>query len=205
MTPEDKQKRKVFNIAREMMTSERDFVGVLRLINVDFREFICAAMQRSKETIIPDEEFSRLFSNLLELQILNSDLLKDFQSRIENWESKRKIADIIVKKGPFLKLYASYVQDFGDVSAMYLECLNKYETFAKLVSEFERQEKCRNLKVEHFMLKPVQRLPQYKLLLENYLKNLSPESDDYENAIEALDIVTKAAEHANEKMKQTVS
>ncbi len=204
MSPEEKQARKVYNIAREMMTSEQDFVNVLRLVNVDFREFICAAIARSKEVVIPEEEFSRLFSNLLELQILNSDLLKDFQARLENWESEKKIADVIVKKGPFLKLYTSYVQDFNDVSSMYFEYLNKYEVFARLVHEFERQEKCRNLKVEHFMLKPVQRLPQYKLLLENYLKNLSPDSPDYSNAMEALDIVTKAAEHANEKMKQTV-
>ncbi len=61
--------------------------------------------------IIPEDEFNGLFSNLMELQILNSDLLQDFRSRVENWgEGKRKIADVIVKKGPFLKLYTSYVQ-----------------------------------------------------------------------------------------------
>ena len=45
LTPEEKQARQVFNIAREMMTSEQDFVGVLRLLNVDFREHITAAMK----------------------------------------------------------------------------------------------------------------------------------------------------------------
>ncbi len=71
-------------------------------------------------------------------------------------------------------------QDFNDVSTMYLECLNKYGEFSRLVQEFEQQDgsRCRGLKVEHFMLKPVQRLPQYKLLLENYLKNLAPDSGE---------------------------
>ncbi len=55
------------------------------------------------------------------------------------------------------------------------------------------------------MLKPVQRLPQYRLLLENYIKALTPDDEDYGDAVEALGVVSEAAEHANEKMKQNVS
>lgn len=195
----------MFKIAEEMMTSERDFVNVLRLINVDFREHMTEGMREAREEErVPDRDFQRIFSNLLELQILNADLLKDFQSRVEHWDERKMIADVIVRKGAFLKLYTSYIEDFPEVSQLFMECCEKYPRFGALVREFELQEKCHRLKISHFMLKPVQRLPQYRLLLEQYSKNLSPSSEDYGNAIEALDVVTKAAEHANDKMRQTV-
>jgi len=79
LSPEARQAKKVFNIAREMMTSERAFIDVLVLLNNDFREFISKANAASSAPVIPEEELARVFSNLLELQILNSDLLKDFQ------------------------------------------------------------------------------------------------------------------------------
>lgn len=44
------------------------------------------------------------------MMMLNSELLRDFEERVQNWTSTRKISDIIVKKGPYLKLYTTYVK-----------------------------------------------------------------------------------------------
>ena len=49
------------------------------------------------------------------------------------------------------------------------------------------------------------RLPQYKLLLEDYLKHLDPDSPDFDDTTQALNIVSEAAEHANNTVKQGVS
>ena len=60
-------------------------------------------------------------------------------------------------------------------------------------------------RLQHYMLKPVQRLPQYRLLLEDYLKHLDPDSPDFDDTTQALHIVSEAAEHANNTVKQGVS
>ena len=59
--------------------------------------------------------------------------------------------------------------------------------------------------MSHYFLKPIQRLPQYKLLLEDYLRNLNTNSPDYDDTAAALTIVTQAADHANDTIKQTVN
>ena len=201
VSAEVKQQRKVYNIAKEMMTSEREFVNVLKLLNVEFIEYL-----EEHKTELPNAYKgtfdAKLFNNLMEIQIFNSDLLKDFEQRVENWDREKKIADVIVRKGAFLMLYSTYVHDFQQMTNKFNDLCDKHPSFARLVKDFESREQCRGLKLEHFMLKPVQRLPQYKLLLETYLKNLSPESEDYDNATQALSIVTRAAEHANEKIQQ---
>ena len=205
LTPEQRHEKKVYYIAREIMTSERVYVDVLRLLNVEFREFVQRARKESKSGIMPDTDFSRIFSNLPELQTLNEDLLQDFEDRIEHWDLLKKVADVIVKKGPFLKLYTTYIREFSTVNYHFDECCQKYPKFGKLVKEFEKSDRCRSLKLKHFMLKPVQRLPQYKLLLEDYLKHLEADSPDFDDTTNALRIVTEAAEHANDTIKQGVS
>ena len=78
------------------------------------------------------------------------------------------------------------------------ECCYKYPQFGKLVTKFEKLPKCRNLRIKHFLLKPVQRLPQYKLLLEDYLKHLDENSEDFSDTVEALKIVSDVLKHAND-------
>ena len=114
------------------------------------------------------------------------------------------MADVIVKKGPFLKLYTTYIREFSAVNYHFDECCAKYPKFAKLVKDFEKRECCRSLKLQHFMLKPVQRLPQYKLLLEDYLRHLPHDSVDFDDTTIALRIVSDAAEHANNTIRRGV-
>ena len=54
------------------------------------------------------------------------------------------------------------------------------------------------------MLKPVQRLPQYKLLLEDYLRRINHDSVDFDDTTIALRIVSDAADHANNTIRQGV-
>ena len=104
------QEKKVYYIAKEVMTSERVYVDVLRLLNIEFRDYVQRARFESKNGIMPDQDFVKLFSNLPELMMLNEDLLRDFEERINNWDDIKKIADVIIKKGPYLKLYCVYIR-----------------------------------------------------------------------------------------------
>ena len=199
------QEKKVYYIAKEVMTSERVYVDVLRLLNIEFRDYVQRARFESKNGIMPDQDFVKLFSNLPELMMLNEDLLRDFEERISRWDDIKKIADVIIKKGPYLKLYTVYIRDFSAMNFHFDECCQRYPKFGKLVKEFEKLPRCQHLKLKHFMLKPVQRLPQYKLLLEDYLKHLATDSADFDDTTLALKIVSDAAEHANDTVKQGVS
>ena len=53
--------RKVLYIAKEIMTSEKVYVDVLKLLNIDFKNFIQDARRNSKSQIIPTEQFLKIF------------------------------------------------------------------------------------------------------------------------------------------------
>ena len=205
LTPAQRRERKLHLCAREIMTTERTFVECLTLINVEFRSFVENRIRDTGKDIIPLEDFRKIFKHLPQLLASNQELLNDFEDRVENWDSNKKIADVIVKKGPFLRLYTHYIKDFECLCVHLEQCSKKYPEFKAVVSEYEKLPQCHNLRLSHFLLKPVQRLPQYKLMLEEYMKHLEPDSLDFDDTTQALTIVASAAEHANTTVKKGVT
>ncbi|XP_013776366.1 uncharacterized protein LOC106461121 [Limulus polyphemus] len=201
-TAAQKKKRRVFYIAQEIMTSEKLFVDVLRLLNEDFRKAVGEAEREQGTSIIPEEILNQLLKYFPQLQNLNENLLRELQERIEHWPEIGRISDILVTLGPFLKLYSAYIRDFESTINLFEECKKKYPLFSQVVKEFEMNPRCQRLSLNHYMLKPVQRIPQYRLLLQDYLHHLHIDSPDYEDTVAALEIMSQVADHANETMKQ---
>ncbi|KAL4226589.1 FYVE [Mactra antiquata] len=197
-----KREKKLFMIAQEIASSEHVFVDVLKLLNVDFRLHVTSATEKMGRPIIPTETLNRILDYLPQLEIFNEGLLKDLEERIKNWEEKKCISDIFVKKGPFLKLYSSYIRDFETITSTLDEALKKYPQFQATVKEFELSPRCASLALKHYMLKPIQRIPQYRLLLQDYMKHLPSDCPEMKDMQTALAIVSEVAHHANENMRR---
>lgn len=195
-------KTKSLRIVEELISTEKVFIDVLKLLCKTFVSYIEQCGVDVK--VIPINDLSKIISPLPQLLSLNEDLLLDMVKRMDNWNEHHKIADVIVKKGPFLKLYSTYIQNFEYQCNLLDECCQKYPRFQKCVKDFESSDVCKKLTIKHYMLKPIQRIPQYRLLLESYLKNQDEDSIDYEDTTLALKIVCEVANHANKSIKQGV-
>ncbi|XP_050001582.1 FYVE, RhoGEF and PH domain-containing protein 6 [Alexandromys fortis] len=205
---EDKQdedtgmKSKVHHIAKEIMSSEKVFVDVLKLLHIDFRDAVAHASRQLGKPVIEDRILNQILYYLPQLYELNRDLLKELEERMLSWNEQPRIADIFVKKGPYLKMYSTYIKEFDKNIALLDEQCKKNPGFAAVVREFEMSPRCANLALKHYLLKPVQRIPQYRLLLTDYLKNLLEDSADHRDTHDALAVVIEVANHANDTMKQ---
>ena len=197
---------KTFQAAKEILTTEKTYNKSMNLL-FSFKHYIenYSIDEFSTVPIVPKEEFIKLFSNLQSLKNLSDAFCKDLQKRIEGWEECQKIADIIAQNGPFLKIYYQYTEEYTENGVNLEKLKDKYPKFKKAVADFESRPECGNLKISSFFLNPVQRLPRYKLLLENYLKRLEHSDIDYPNAVKALEVVAKAAAHVNDTMAQNQS
>ncbi|XP_042549261.1 FYVE, RhoGEF and PH domain-containing protein 6 [Dipodomys spectabilis] len=195
-------KNKVCHIAKEIMSSEKVFVDVLKLLHIDFRDAVAHASRQLGKPIIEDRILNQILYYLPQLYELNRDLLKELEERLLNWTEQQRIADIFVKKGPYLKMYSTYIKEFDKNLALLDEQCKKNSGFAAVVREFEMSPRCANLALKHYLLKPVQRIPQYRLLLTDYLNNLLEDSGDYRDTQDALAVVIEVANHANDTMKQ---
>lgn len=196
------KRTKVVHIATEIMSSEKVFVDVLKLLHIDFRDAVAKATRQSGKAVIEERILNQILYYLPQLYELNKDLLKELEERVAHWTEYQRLADIIVQKGPYLKMYSTYIKEFDRNIALLDEQCRKNPTFLSVLRDFEMSPRCANLALKHYLLKPVQRIPQYQLLLTDYLKNLPEDSTDYKDTQTALGIVKEVANHANDIMKQ---
>ncbi|KAK5867155.1 hypothetical protein PBY51_011671 [Eleginops maclovinus] len=196
------KKSKIHHIATEIMSSESVFVDVLKLLHVDFRDAVSTASRQTGKPVIEERLLNQILYYLPQLYELNQDLLRELKQRVAKWDENAKLADIFLKKGPYLKMYSTYIREFDKNVALLEEQRKKNLAFGTVAQEFEANPRCANLALKHYLLKPVQRIPQYQMLLTDYLKNLSEDSDDYKDTQAALVIVKEVANHANDIMKQ---
>ncbi|KAJ8245318.1 hypothetical protein GJAV_G00269500 [Gymnothorax javanicus] len=198
----EEKKNKVFHIAKEIMSSEKVFVDVLKLLHIDFRDAVSKASRQTGKAVVEDRVLNQILYYLPQLYELNRDLLRELEDRVARWDDQQCLADIFVKKGPYLKMYSTYIREFDRNVALLDEQCRKNPGFAAAVREFEMSPRCANLALKHYLLKPVQRIPQYQLLLTDYLKKLPDDASDYKDTQAALSIVKEVANHANDSMKQ---
>ncbi|KAB5542157.1 hypothetical protein PHYPO_G00088220 [Pangasianodon hypophthalmus] len=199
---EKAKRNKVVHIAKEIMSSEKVFVDVLKLLHIDFRDAVAKATRASGKPVVEERVLNQILYYLPQLYELNKDLLRELEERVAHWSDHQRLADIFVQKGPYLKMYSTYIREFDRNVALLDDQCRKNPSFATVVRQFETSPRCASLALKHYLLKPVQRIPQYRLLLTDYLKNLPEDSSDYKDTQTALGVVKEVANHANDIMKQ---
>ena len=200
----EKRAMRAYLAAEEIMTSEKTYVDVLKILD-EFR--------RSAEETFPENSSFRVyvgggsvggqktfFSVIPTLLELNSHLLEEFEDRIKNWESRRKIADVLVAKAQFLKIYSTYIENFQQSRTLFEKSIKKFPPFSKFLNEFEKRPDCQGLRILSHMLAPIQRIPRYKILLEAYLANQDEGSEDFEDSRKASKIVSSVADANNHSL-----
>ena len=195
-----KKSSRCWSAAQEIMSSEKNYVDVLKILD-EFRRRIEKKISKTSEEGALIYQMN-LFTILPQLLMLNSMLLEEFEKRIGNWFTKPKIADVLVKKGGFLRIYSTYLDTFENTSLIFEECLKKHNRFAKIVKDVEKLPMCQALGLNMHLLAPVQRLPRYKLLLETYLKYQDENGEDFEDTKKAIEIVSSATKDSNKGLQE---
>ncbi|XP_070192576.1 FYVE, RhoGEF and PH domain-containing protein 4-like isoform X1 [Littorina saxatilis] len=196
-TPRDK----LHQVALELLTTERTYVQRLSLLHQVF--YFRIDQENRTHGFLPGDTLTQMFSSIQSIHQFHNDfLLKDLEDRMKNWETERRIGDLMKKNAPFLKLYTAFIKNFDNAMNLINTWLEKSPKFASIIHNIQKQPECGSLSLQHHMLEPVQRVPRYEMLLKDYLKHLPEDSPDRKDAQDALDLVTKAAIHSNEAMKK---
>ncbi|XP_050413621.1 FYVE, RhoGEF and PH domain-containing protein 2 [Patella vulgata] len=198
---EIKPRDKLQCIAEELYRTEKSYVDRLHLLHQKFYFRVVQANQN--QPFMTPDAVNQMFSNVKTIYQFHHDfLLPQLEERMEKWENNPRIGDLMKENAPFLKLYTDYVKNFDNAMNLINYWQEKSTKFSSIIREVQKLPECGNLTLQHHMLGPIQRVPRYELLLKDYIKHLPEGSPDLLDAQVALDLVTKAASHANEAMKK---
>ncbi|KAF9976419.1 hypothetical protein BGZ73_008621 [Actinomortierella ambigua] len=112
------------------------------------------------------------------------------------------IGDIFVEIAPFLKMYSSYVRTYASALTHINDCMKTNDRFAEFVKTRNRRPECKNLDFQSFLMKPVQRIPRYRMLLESLLRHTPSHHPDYQNLKQAYGALEHTAMFVNETIRQ---
>ncbi|XP_036995251.2 FYVE, RhoGEF and PH domain-containing protein 5 isoform X2 [Artibeus jamaicensis] len=191
-------------IAQELLSSEKAYVEMLQHLHLDFHGAVVRALdemdQEGKDTVAR-EELRRGLSEIPAILDLHQGILEELGERLLHWEGQQKVADVFLAREQEFDHHAAHILQFDRYLSLLAEnCLHS-PRLAAAVHEFESQQGGgQNMK--HRLLRVVQRLFQYQVLLTDYLNNLSPDSAEYDNTQGALTLLSKVTDPANESMEQ---
>ncbi|KAL1789207.1 FYVE, and PH domain-containing 4, partial [Sigmodon hispidus] len=192
--------QKLHNIARELLLTERAYVSRLNLLD---QVFYCKLLEEANRGSFPAEMVNKIFSNISSINAFHSKfLLPELEKRMQEWETTPRIGDILQKLAPFLKMYGEYVKGFDNAVELVKNMSERVPQFKSVTEEIQKQKICGNLTLQHHMLEPIQRIPRYEMLLKDYLKKLSPDSPDWNDAKKSLEIISTAASHSNSAIRK---
>ncbi|XP_003468558.1 pleckstrin homology domain-containing family G member 1 isoform X3 [Cavia porcellus] len=183
----------VDRVVQEILETERTYVQDLKSIVEDYLDCI------RDQTKLPlgTEDRSALFGNIQDIYHFNSELLQD----LENCENDPvAIAECFVSKSEEFHIYTQYCTNYPRSVAVLTECMRN-----KVLAKFfrERQETLKHsLPLGSYLLKPVQRILKYHLLLHEIENHLDKDTDGYDVVLDAIDTMQRVAWHINDMKRK---
>ncbi|XP_061147487.1 rho guanine nucleotide exchange factor 10-like protein isoform X1 [Syngnathus typhle] len=157
------------HILGSIIQSERSYLESLRRILQDYHKPLLEAEPR----ILSPRKIRPIFYRVREITHCHSMFQIALASRVAEWDSCEKIGDLFVasfSKSMVLDVYSDYVNNFTNAMALIKKaCLSK-PAFLEFLKKKQASSLDR-ITLYGLMVKPIQRFPQFILLLQDMLKN----------------------------------
>uniref|UniRef100_A0ABI7XIP1 FERM, ARH/RhoGEF and pleckstrin domain protein 2 n=1 Tax=Felis catus TaxID=9685 RepID=A0ABI7XIP1_FELCA len=180
-------------IAKEILATERTYLKDLEVLTVWFRSAVV------KEDAMPADLMTLLFSNIDPIYEFHRGFLREVEQRLALWEGSssahstgghQRIGDILLRNMHQLKEFTSYFQRHDEVLTELEKATKRFKKLETVYKEFELQKVC-YLPLNAFLLKPIQRLVHYRLLLSRLCGHYEPGHHDYADCRDALQAITE--------------
>ncbi|XP_067223524.1 pleckstrin homology domain-containing family G member 3 isoform X4 [Chanodichthys erythropterus] len=183
----------VDRVVMEIIETERMYVRDLCSIVEDYLVHIID----TRNLPIKPEQVCSLFGNIEHIYEFNSELLQSLDMCANDPVA---IARCFVDKSNYFEIYTQYCTNYPNSVAVLTDCLRN-KTLAKFFRDRQASLK-RSLPLGSYLLKPVQRILKYHLLLQEIAKHFDREEEGYDVVIEAIDTMTGVAWYINDMKRK---
>ncbi|XP_064252973.1 rho guanine nucleotide exchange factor 10-like protein isoform X2 [Passer domesticus] len=187
------------HILGSIVQSERSYVDSLKRILQDYRN----PLLEMEPKVLSARKCQVVFFRLKEILQCHSMFQIALASRVAEWDSNEKIGDLFVasfSKSMVLDVYSDYVNNFTTAMSLIKKaCLTK-PAFLDFLKKRQMASADR-VTLYGLMVKPIQRFPQFILLLQDMLKNTPRGHADRLSLQLALTELETLAEKLNEQKR----
>eukprot|EP01088_Endostelium_zonatum_P006115 TRINITY_DN18221_c0_g1_i1.p1 TRINITY_DN18221_c0_g1~~TRINITY_DN18221_c0_g1_i1.p1 ORF type:complete len:600 (-),score=145.63 TRINITY_DN18221_c0_g1_i1:42-1841(-) len=205
------QRARVIN---ELIETESDYVRDMKIVI----ELYMEPLRKSK--VVSVYQLNMIFCNIEKIMEANKKLLSlleqqppvastegnDSNNNNNNSSSSsmingKRIGQAFLETD-FWKLYSLYCSNQPQSLAIIAEECKKNRDFDTFLTYTQAKPESRSLDLNSFLIKPVQRVCKYPLLLKELLKQTPKEHEDYESLMQAYDKMEQTVASINEQKKK---
>uniref|UniRef100_A0A671NHI8 Rho guanine nucleotide exchange factor 10-like protein n=2 Tax=Sinocyclocheilus anshuiensis TaxID=1608454 RepID=A0A671NHI8_9TELE len=187
------------HILGSIIQSERSYLDSLKRILLEYKKPLMEAEPR----ILSLKKIQPIFYRLKEILQCHSMFQIALASRVAEWDNTEKIGDLFVasfSKSMVLDVYSDYVNNFTSAMALIKKACMSKPAFLEFLKKKQAASTDR-ITLYGLMVKPIQRFPQFILLLQDMLKNTPVGHQDRLPLQLALTELETLAEKLNEQKR----
>ncbi|KAK9768293.1 hypothetical protein K7432_001204 [Basidiobolus ranarum] len=184
------------NIINEIIATEETYVASLE----NLIEIYLFPAETNK--VMSPKKSKAIFSNVESILLFHRDhLLPALKLCLK--EENQCIGQVFAKHNPYIKMYSVYINNFdyalSELQALIAKHPKRASTYLKSALQHPNHNQ---LNLQGYLLLPVQRIPRYKMLLQDLLTNTLPDHPDIQDLRLALEEITTRAQEINERKRE---
>ncbi|XP_030575228.1 rho guanine nucleotide exchange factor 10 isoform X2 [Archocentrus centrarchus] len=187
-------------ILGSILESEKNYLDALKRILEQYEK----PLSQIEPRLLSDRKLKMTFYRVREILQCHFLFQIALASRVAEWDSLEMIGDVFVasfSKSMVLDAYSEYVNNFSTAMAVVRKTCASKPAFLEFLKH--RQEtSCDRMTLYGLMMKPIQRFPQFILLLQDMLKNTPVGHSDRLPLQMALTELETLAEKLNERKRE---
>jgi len=215
-----RRQRERKQVEMEILSTERDYVRNLDMCSAHFIKPIKDSLQSGKP-ILNQDDYETMFVDLETIIPVNREMLnslENFAKREKEIEEMRQrgeqvvidpkaetLGTIFLRMTPYLKSYTAFCNKYETIFKLIEDRKLTRKVFRKFLESKEYQPEVNFQALIGFLIRPVQRIPRYNLLLRELIKNTEEDHPDLNNLTKANTSVVNLANYVNEKLREAMN
>ncbi|XP_012215221.1 rho guanine nucleotide exchange factor 17 isoform X3 [Linepithema humile] len=167
------------HVVVELYDTERSYVEALQIL---VNKYLQPLKSPENAGLVDAATVDEIFYQIPALLSHHEVFLEELRRRLDTWELKQTIGDVfldVFTKPVVLETYTLFLDNWKSARKAIKTTCQAKPAFARFLETMEREHKGK-LGLDQLLIKPVQKIPRYELLIQRLLKHTDPTHPDHE-------------------------
>uniref|UniRef100_A0AAR2IZS5 Intersectin-1 n=1 Tax=Pygocentrus nattereri TaxID=42514 RepID=A0AAR2IZS5_PYGNA len=196
LTPMERKRQ---GYIHELIVTEENYVNDLQLVTETFQKPLL------ESELLTEKEVAMIFVNWKELIMCNIKLLKALRVRKKMSGERmpvKMIGDILTAQLPHMQPYIRFCSCQLNGATLIQQKTDEVPDFKDFVKRLAMDPRCKGMPLSSFLLKPMQRVTRYPLIIKNILENTPESHPDHSHLRQALEKAEELCSQVNEGVRE---
>ncbi|XP_075827704.1 rho guanine nucleotide exchange factor 17 [Microtus pennsylvanicus] len=188
------------HVTMTLLDTEQSYVESLRTLMQGYMQ----PLKQPENSLLCDPSLvDEIFDQIPELLEHHEQFLEQVRHCVQTWHAQQKVGALLVQsfsKDVLVNIYSAYIDNFLNAKDAVRVAKEARPAFLKFLEQSMRENKEKQA-LSDLMIKPVQRIPRYELLVKDLLKHTPEDHPDHPLLLDAQRNIKQVAERINKGVR----